>query len=99
MKLIVQTAVLPANASDDMHVGYFHTFPFEYDTAAQLKDALKEHTERMLGLNGNATMQDFMFRHKGYELDLRKFVFDGQYEEPDVITVHEFFKAHIKSEP
>lgn len=94
MKLILEIAVILPDTDTDL--GHILTQPFEYESATKLEATLKRRTEKLLKLNGTATSDDYCFQHEGYELDLRKLVFDGKYEAPDIKTVHEYFKSHHK---
>lgn len=97
MKLMIEIAVMKLDASGDAELGHIHTLPFEYESVEKLEGTLKRRTEKLLKLNGQATQADYCFKHDGYEIDLRKLVFDGKYEPPGVMTVHEYFKSHNKS--
>jgi hypothetical protein len=94
MKLIIEIAVM---TNSDAELGHIHTLPFEYESVVKLENILKLSTEKLIKMNGHATATDYYFKHEGYEIDLRKLVFDGKYEPPGVMTVHEYFKSHNKS--
>lgn len=97
MKLMIEIAVMKHDKFGEAELGHIHTLPFEYESVEKLENTLKRRTEKLLKVNGHATSADYCFKHGGYEIDLRKLIFDGKYEPPGVMTVHEYFKSHNKS--
>lgn len=92
MKLIVEYVQTCPDSNRIDRFDYLTTVPFEYSSTKDLKALIQKRIGKFLRTKKWAKKTDRYIINEGYCLDLEQFIVDsGEYEEPDIMTVHEYF--------